>query len=88
MRSVSPAAFGSAEPCKKLRRGIDGLRMDEKSPATQWEAEIDQLMQKQLVTLNFQQRKKIYDHVQEVLAQQLPTAIDHASPDGRLPHTA
>jgi uncharacterized protein YidB (DUF937 family) len=23
-----------------------------------------------------------------LLAQQLPTAVDHASPDGRLPHTA
>jgi peptide/nickel transport system substrate-binding protein len=44
----------------------------EKTPATPWEAELDQLMQKQLVTVNYQQRKKIYDRVQEVLAQQLP----------------
>ena len=29
-------------------------------------------MQKQLGTLNYQQRKKLYDRVQEVLAQQLP----------------
>jgi len=28
------------------------------------------------------------DQLSEVLAQQLPTAVDHASPDGRLPHTA
>ena len=46
--------------------------LGEKTPATPWEAELDQLMQKQLVTLNYQQRKKIYDRVQEVLAQQLP----------------
>jgi peptide/nickel transport system substrate-binding protein len=46
--------------------------MGEKAPATPWEAELDQLMQKQLVTLNYQQRKKIYDRVQELLAQQLP----------------
>ena len=46
--------------------------LGEKAPATPWEAELDQLMQKQLVTLNYQQRKKIYDRVQEVLAQQLP----------------
>lgn len=46
--------------------------LGEKSPATPWEAELDQLMQKQLVTLNYQQRKKIYDRVQEILAQQLP----------------
>lgn len=46
--------------------------LGEKTPATPWEAELDQLMQKQLVTLNYQQRKKIYDRVQEVLAQNLP----------------
>jgi peptide/nickel transport system substrate-binding protein len=54
--------------------------LGEKTPATPWEAEIDQLMQKQLVTLNYQQRKKIYDRVQEVLAQQLPM-IYLASPN-------
>jgi len=47
-------------------------RLGEKTPATPWEAELDQLMQKQLVTLNYQQRRKIYDRVQEILAQQLP----------------
>jgi len=46
--------------------------LGEKAPATSWEAELDQLMQKQLITLNYSQRKKIYDRVQEVLAQQLP----------------
>jgi len=54
--------------------------LGEKTPATPWEAELDQLMQKQLVTLNYQQRKKIYDRVQEVLAQQLPM-IYLASPN-------
>jgi peptide/nickel transport system substrate-binding protein len=54
--------------------------MGEKTPATPWEAELDQLMQKQLVTLDYQQRKKIYDRVQEVLAQQLPM-IYLASPN-------
>jgi len=46
--------------------------LGEKTPATPWEAELDQLMQKQLGTLNYQQRKKIYDRVQGILAQQLP----------------
>ena len=46
--------------------------LGQKTPATPWEAELDRLMQQQLVTLNYQQRKKIYDRVQEVLAQQLP----------------
>ena len=28
------------------------------------------------------------DQLSEVLAHQLPVAVDHASPDGKLPHTA
>ena len=28
------------------------------------------------------------DQLAKVLAQQLPTAVDHASPDGQLPHSA
>ncbi|MCC8942718.1 DUF937 domain-containing protein [Bradyrhizobium sp. Arg68] len=28
------------------------------------------------------------DHLSQVLAQQLPAAVDHASPDGKLPHSA
>jgi uncharacterized protein YidB (DUF937 family) len=28
------------------------------------------------------------DQLSQVLAQELPKAVDHASPDGRLPHTA
>ena len=28
------------------------------------------------------------DQLTKVLAQQLPLAVDHASPDGKLPHTA
>ena len=28
------------------------------------------------------------DQLAKVLAQQLPNAVDHASPDGKLPHTA
>jgi peptide/nickel transport system substrate-binding protein len=54
--------------------------LGEKTAATPWEAELDQLMQKQLVTLNYQQRKKIYDRVQEILAQELPM-IYLASPN-------
>ena len=28
------------------------------------------------------------DQITQILAQQLPAAVDHASPDGKLPHTA
>jgi peptide/nickel transport system substrate-binding protein len=54
--------------------------LGEKKPATPWEAEIDQLMQKQMVTLDYKQRKRLYDRVQEIIAQQLPI-ICLASPN-------
>jgi peptide/nickel transport system substrate-binding protein len=48
--------------------------------ATSWEKEIDGLMTRQLTALNFADRKKLYDRVQEILAEQEPM-IFLASPD-------
>jgi len=33
---------------------------------------MDQLMQKQLVTLDYAKRKRLYDRVQEIVAEDLP----------------
>ncbi len=68
---------GDADPTPDMNillsnGGTHLWNMGEKTPATPWEAEIDRLMEKQLVTMNYQQRKKIYDRVQEILAAQLP----------------
>jgi peptide/nickel transport system substrate-binding protein len=49
-------------------------------PATPWEAEIDRLMEQQLSTPGYEQRKKLYDRVQEILAEYQPM-IFLASPD-------
>src|SRR5208282_3878705 len=49
-------------------------------PASSWEAEIDRLMEQQLATPGYDQRKKLYDHVQEILAENQPM-IFLASPD-------
>jgi peptide/nickel transport system substrate-binding protein len=49
-------------------------------PATPWEAEIDRLMEQQLATPGYDQRKKLYDRVQEILAENQPM-IFLASPD-------
>lgn len=49
-------------------------------PGTPWEAEIDQLMQRQLTVMDQSQRKKLYDRVQEILAENQPI-IFLASPD-------
>jgi len=55
-------------------------RPSQAHPATPWEAEIDRLMEQQLTALKFAERKKMYDRVQEILAQYLPM-IFLASPD-------
>lgn len=49
-------------------------------PSTPWEAEIDRLMEQQLATPGYEQRKKLYDLVQEILAENQPM-IFLASPD-------
>lgn len=54
--------------------------LGENHPATNWEAEIDQLMVKQLSTLEPQARKRLYDRVQEIIAENLPV-ISLVSPD-------
>jgi len=52
----------------------------ETHPATSWEAEIDRLMERQLSTTKSENRKLLYDHVQEILAEELPI-ICLASPN-------
>jgi peptide/nickel transport system substrate-binding protein len=52
----------------------------QKRPATDWEAEIDRLMEQQLTSTNIAQRKKLYDRVQDILAERQPM-IFLASPD-------
>jgi peptide/nickel transport system substrate-binding protein len=41
-------------------------------PATPWESEMDHLMEQQQVTLDSSKRKRIYDRVQEIVAEDLP----------------
>jgi peptide/nickel transport system substrate-binding protein len=44
----------------------------QKNPSTDWEARLDYLMDAQIKTLDFAERKKDYDEVQEILAEQMP----------------
>jgi len=46
--------------------------LGEREPATPWEAEIDMLMRRQLAVRDVQLRKRLYDRVQELVAQNLP----------------
>jgi peptide/nickel transport system substrate-binding protein len=41
-------------------------------PATTWESEMDHLMEQQQVTLDSSKRKRMYDRVQEIVAEDLP----------------
>jgi peptide/nickel transport system substrate-binding protein len=52
----------------------------ETHPATSWEAEMDELMEKQLSTLSPQSRKLLYDRVQQIVAENLPV-ISLVSPN-------
>jgi peptide/nickel transport system substrate-binding protein len=44
----------------------------QKTPSTDWEARIDSLMDAQMRTLDVAQRKKCFDEVQVILAEELP----------------
>jgi peptide/nickel transport system substrate-binding protein len=46
--------------------------LGETKPATDWERELDQLMQKQMVTLDYAKRKQLYDRAQQLIAENLP----------------
>jgi peptide/nickel transport system substrate-binding protein len=53
---------------------------EQKSPATPWEAEIDGLMRRQIGVGSYEQRKRLFDRVQVILAQNLPV-IPLVTPD-------
>jgi peptide/nickel transport system substrate-binding protein len=53
---------------------------EQKSPATPWEAEIDRLMRRQMSVRSYAERKRLYDRVQELLAEYLPL-IPLVTPD-------
>ena len=62
---------GDADPNPEmnvwLSSGTSHLwHLNETAPAADWEREVDQLMQQQMVTLDYAKRKKLYDRVQEL----------------------
>jgi peptide/nickel transport system substrate-binding protein len=75
--SIQGLGGGDADPNAEmniwLSRGANHLwRLNQKAPATPWEAEIDRLMQEQLSVLDAGKRKALYDRVQTIVAEQLP----------------
>jgi peptide/nickel transport system substrate-binding protein len=53
--------------------------LGQRQPATPWEAEVDTLMRQQIAARDVRLRKRLYDRVQELVAQNLPI-ITLASP--------
>jgi peptide/nickel transport system substrate-binding protein len=75
--AVMGLASGDADPTAEMNVWMSNgdthlWHPNETKPATPWEAEIDRLMQQQLVTLDHAKRKRLYDRVQEIVAQNLP----------------
>ena len=70
-------AGGDADPNSEMniwlsRGGSHIWRLGQTAPHTPWEAEIDGLMEKQLVTLDYAQRRRLFDRVQALVAENLP----------------
>ncbi len=68
---------GDADPNPEMNvwssNGTSHLwHLGETKPATDWERELDQLMQQQMVTLDPVKRKQLYDRAQQIIAENLP----------------
>ena len=75
--SIMALGGGDADPNPEINvwlsnGGTHLWHLGETKPATEWESQIDQLMQKQMVQLNYKERKKLYDQVQEIITANLP----------------
>lgn len=75
--SIMGLGGGDADPNPEMNvwlsnGGTHLWHLGESKPATDWEGQIDQLMQKQMVTLKYKDRKHLYDQVQEIIAANVP----------------
>jgi peptide/nickel transport system substrate-binding protein len=75
--AVMALAGGDADPNSEMnvwvsRGGTHIWNLWPSQILTSWEAEIDRLMQQQLITLKYQERKRLYDRVQQLVAENLP----------------
>jgi peptide/nickel transport system substrate-binding protein len=75
--SIMGLGGGDADPNPEMNvwlsnGGTHLWHLGETKPATDWEGQMDQLMQKQLVQLKYKERKHLYDQVQEIIAANVP----------------
>ena len=75
--AVMGLVSGDADPTSEMNVWMSSgdthlWHPNQTQPATPWEAEMDRLMQQQLITLDYAKRKRLYDRVQETVADELP----------------
>ena len=68
---------GDADPNPQIATllstgGMHLWRLGEPEPATDWEAEIDRLMRRQISVTDRSERKRLFDRVQAIMAEQVP----------------
>jgi peptide/nickel transport system substrate-binding protein len=83
--SIMALGGGDADPNPEMNvwlssGGTHLWHLGEAKPATEWEAQIDRLMQLQMVQLKYKERKQTYDQLQEIVAADVPF-IFLATPD-------
>ena len=75
--SIFAISSGDADPNAELALWLSSgsnhlWHLQQTKPATAWEAEIDSLMKQQLLTPRFDERKRLFDRVQEIAMENLP----------------
>ena len=76
---------GDADPNAEMNVWVSNgsthlWHLGETRPATPWEAEVDRLMNQQMLTLNYKRRKRLYDQVQQIIGDNVPMVF-LATPD-------
>jgi peptide/nickel transport system substrate-binding protein len=75
--SVLGLGGGDGDPSSEMNVWLSSgsthlWNLGQRQPATTWEVELDKLMRQQLGVRDVQLRKRLYDRVQELVAQNLP----------------
>lgn len=74
--AIMTLASGDIDPNSEMNvlvsKGSTRLWNLDEPATTDWEREIDSLMRKQMITLDFAKRKQYYDRVQELVFLNLP----------------
>jgi peptide/nickel transport system substrate-binding protein len=75
--AVMGLVSGDADPTSEMNVWMSNgdthlWHPNQAQPSTPWEAEMDRLMQQQLITLDYAKRKRLYDRAQEIVADELP----------------